>query len=491
MKHRVKMIAIMVCLCFIMPCLPASAAEIPVLNAQEYQLLNKLEITKDAKEGNAHPVSRGEMLTMAMRLSPLTREPGIAGEQVFSDVPATDPYAAYINAAYRSGIVTGRGDGTFGRDLPVSLQDALVMTEKVLGYGEAASLLGGYPAGFIQLAGQLNFFSGISAVQGETIYFYDAVKLLYNVLHSPAPEFTGAEKLIFSAGKTILNLNFGIYQTKAVVSGTEYTNIYTGTPAPAGIVIADNIQYYAEEDMLALIGQRVNLYYKEDTDGAREIIFADNTGNNVQEVNTLQIESFGTGRMKYYDAADMAHTISFENNAVFMENDKIIYPDSGYLLPAHGAVTVVDNDDDSRGEVVLIRRAESFVVTGCSTDRTKIYGRDRTIDLDDYDRYTATDADGKQITLTEIERDDIITIYDSDRGGSLLIQKSGIFGVMTVKSVTKQDAYSDRIVTYVSAMDDTRFTVSDNLLERSSISIGYTYVFAIDRFGTIIEIMRR
>ena len=491
MKRMIKIIAVLICIVLILPCISAAAAEIPRLNKQEYQLLDTLGIIKDAGEGNAHAVSRGEMLAMAMRLSPLMRTPGAAEEQVFSDVPLQSPYTPYISAAYKSGIVSGRGDGTFGMDLPVTLQDALVMAEKVLGYGEAAGALGGYPAGFTQLAVQLDFLNGVSGTGGATLYFYDAVKLLYNILHSPAPEFVGTAQLIFSSEKTILNVNFGVYQTKAVISGTPYANIYSGAPMPAGVVTADNIQYCTDADMLAFLGQRATLYYQIDTDGERTIILADTAGNVCREVGVLQIESFNDKRMKYYDEYDKSQIVGFENDAVFLENDSIIEPGKNYVLPAHGSVTVIDNDGDGRGEVIWIRRADSFVVTGFSSDKMKLYGREKVIDLEAYDRFLVIDRDGRQITSADIEKDDIVSVYDSGKGGSLMIQKDGIFAVMTVTSAAKRDTYSGRTITFVSAADHTAFAVSDELLARSSINVGYTYIFAVDRFGTLIEIMGR
>lgn len=52
------------------------------------------------------------------------------GENVFSDVDANSWYADYVNTAYALGIVSGRGDGSFGTGEPITRQDMAVMLAK-------------------------------------------------------------------------------------------------------------------------------------------------------------------------------------------------------------------------------------------------------------------------------------------------------------------------------------------------------------------------
>lgn len=492
MKRLWKPVLLIWCFSIFLPNVPVFSAEMPILSEREYQLLERLEITRDIQGGTAHPVTRGEMLVMAMRLSPLTRDPGAAGEQVFSDVPAGDPYGAYINTAYRRGIVSGRGDGTFGRDLPVNLQDAMVMIEQVLGYGSAANALGGYPGGFVLLAGQLNFLQGVTGAQGETLYFYDAVKLLYNVLYSPAPELTGTPQLIFSAGRILLNTHFDVYQTRAVVSGTAYANIYGDNPAPAGYIVAGGIQYQTGgEDLLSMLGRRVNLYYRTDADGQREIMFTEDAGNTLNQAPVRQIAEFGARRMQYYDEAGKAYTASFAADAVFLENDGTVDPAAGYTLPDQGGVTAIDNDGDGQAEVILIRRAETFVLTGVSTDGLTLYGQDRAVELEEYDRFCILDRNGEQIPPEKLEKDTVVTLYPPARtSGSLLVEQDGVFAVTTVQAMSQRNTYRGETLTYVTAADGTVFPLSPAVLEQHSVSVGYTYVFAVDPYGMIIDIMR-
>lgn len=74
------------------------------------------------------PLSRGAFVTMICKtlLSPQEMQ-AYAFQGGFSDVPAAHWASPAVNWAAESGVVNGRGDGTFAPDAPVSRQDMAVM----------------------------------------------------------------------------------------------------------------------------------------------------------------------------------------------------------------------------------------------------------------------------------------------------------------------------------------------------------------------------
>jgi hypothetical protein len=53
-------------------------------------------------------------------------------ETTFSDVPATEWYAPYVNAALDFGLMSGRGDGIFDPDGEITQQEILIVLSKIL-----------------------------------------------------------------------------------------------------------------------------------------------------------------------------------------------------------------------------------------------------------------------------------------------------------------------------------------------------------------------
>ena len=62
-------------------------------------------------------ITRAEAVTMLVRAQGASEIPG---PTAYSDVPASSPFAGYINAAHAAGWITGYPDGTFGPDDPIT-----------------------------------------------------------------------------------------------------------------------------------------------------------------------------------------------------------------------------------------------------------------------------------------------------------------------------------------------------------------------------------
>lgn len=103
---------------------------------------------------------------------------------LFSDVPGSGWAAPYIDLAHEEGLMTGKGDGTFGPDEPVTLDQALTVCLRLLGYTQA-DIGPFWPEDYVSKAQKVGLLEGLTAQAGQALTRGQAVLLLYNLLQLP------------------------------------------------------------------------------------------------------------------------------------------------------------------------------------------------------------------------------------------------------------------------------------------------------------------
>ena len=109
---------------------------------------------------------------------------GSAHRSLFSDVPGSDWAAAYIDLAPQEGLMTGKGDGTFGPQEPVTLDQAVTVCLRLLGYTEA-DIGPFWPEDHLKKARKVGLLEGLTVREGEGLDRGQAALLLYNLLQLP------------------------------------------------------------------------------------------------------------------------------------------------------------------------------------------------------------------------------------------------------------------------------------------------------------------
>lgn len=103
---------------------------------------------------------------------------------LFSDVAGSDWAAPYINLAQEEGLMTGKGDGTFAPDEAVTLDQALTVCLRLLGYTEA-DIGPFWPEDYLAKAQKIGLLEGLAVQGGQTLDRGQAALLLYNLLQLP------------------------------------------------------------------------------------------------------------------------------------------------------------------------------------------------------------------------------------------------------------------------------------------------------------------
>lgn len=103
------------------------------------------------------------------------------GTSWFSDV--TNHWGSgFINIGYTLGIVKGCGNRAFKPDNHVTCEEALTAIVRMLGYETAAIDKGGYPAGYVAVAGELGITDKVEAENGKFAELGSIAYMLFNSL---------------------------------------------------------------------------------------------------------------------------------------------------------------------------------------------------------------------------------------------------------------------------------------------------------------------
>ncbi len=174
-------------------------------------LLSALDIMVGDDDGDFmldSSVTRAQMAKIAVASSSYKNTVAVGIQfSPFSDVRGTYWGAPYIRAAVSAGIVEGYIDGTFRPDGQVTLEEAVTMMLRVLGY-TADDFGASYPYGQMGMANSLKMTEGINAVIGEPLTRREVARLVCNTLQAKSKvtnqDLIAIHDSVFVEGVTIV-----------------------------------------------------------------------------------------------------------------------------------------------------------------------------------------------------------------------------------------------------------------------------------------------
>lgn len=231
--------------------LPASAAAVGDVN-EAVAVLTGLGVISGYSDGLYHPE---EVLTRAQfcKLAILAEGHGdqAAGSgyrSLFTDVSASDWALSYINLAYEEGLMAGKGDGSFGPEEPVTLEQAVTVCLRLLGYTDK-DIGPFWPEDYLSKAGKLGLLSGVSANGSDALNRGQAALLLYNLT-----QMENVQGKVFGLGLGAAAVSDAILLDNDAEDGG-------GTLHTAKVYANGNLQWYEQATAPAdsLVGRRGTL----------------------------------------------------------------------------------------------------------------------------------------------------------------------------------------------------------------------------------------
>lgn len=374
------------------------------------QLVYELGLLK-ADKGKSNPqmpVTRAEYTDAVIRFLGLDADNYTSDRKPeIYDVTEYMDYSAAIFMAYDMGIVSGNGDGTFLPNVNITLNDAVVIMIKALGYDIVAEKEGGYPAGYLSRAMRLRLISG--NMSGNDILSRDACAcLLYNALGvKPIITFKygGGEVSKTEGDKEALEEYHSVYKLEGLVKSQVYN-----TSDEEGEIITDNGVKFFYDGSDDYTGEYVKVYYRENKQTNRnDIVYLSID----KSVDSLEIDAD--------DAEYTNHTYTYgdkNRQARINAKTRIFYNgcelSEGYstslLTPKSGTIKLSDSSDGAY-KVLKITDYTDCVVDSVNETDSVIYDKysfDNALSYGDLN-YVLTDKSGKALTVDALSNGSVLS----------------------------------------------------------------------------------
>lgn len=153
-------------------------------DSEKAQVLQLLEVMNGDENGNLNldaPVTRAEFVKMAVCASVNKDSAGQSAVSLFPDVTDSHWAVGYVSTAIKAGLVSGYLDGTFRPENTVKLEEAVIISLKLLGYTND-DFKGSYPESQLAKYHEIDLDTGMTASRGDTLTRLDCMRLLYNTL---------------------------------------------------------------------------------------------------------------------------------------------------------------------------------------------------------------------------------------------------------------------------------------------------------------------
>ena len=394
-------------------------------NADAIAVVNDLGVVTGYPDGTfkgENPVTRAEFAAMITRALALP-ESALAGFTTTEFTDAQGHWAvAYLGYCASKGIIAGYPDGTVKPNATITVNEAITMVCRALGYvAEAKELVGTWPANYVALAQSLGLYDDMAA-QG-TIDRQNAAQLIYNALNCDLVYIDADGKTEYVNGKkgTMLQLLGGVER----LNGDAF-------------VLTSDLAEKAIIDVKEFIGSNVKAFVNDKTEDkiiAIEVLSTTITGK-------YKDGEFTVGDAVYYlDAAKVTGALLVENgktgtntaNAVQNNETITIAVDfSGKTISKVYSETVWDYSVN--GGIFSFEEEDLDAKKG-KLDGTYSFkmNNDNEIDIDNFILNGVA-------ALADIEEDDIVTVYTA--GGFIVrvdVCKETVTG--TVAKVDGSDYY--------------------------------------------------
>lgn len=443
---------------------------------ENVRLLSAFGLVDEGREA-ATTIKRGDFAAVMMKY--LGYGNTYSTGNTFSDVP--DRTSPIYNIS-QIGLMNGYGDGTFRPDDNISVEQAVTVIVKALGYEQMAQMKGGYPTGYYSCASQVDLFNKTSMQPEDTLTYFNLVQMLVNSLTAELVE-TDMRGGFSISDETWLSTRLDCEKRKGVVTAAQGVALNESGSSGNNTITIDGEVYEIDGDYSYLIGCYTEYYVNSDgkiiyivekrTD-KQEFLAEDIIG---YEGKTYTVESENNKGKKYRLSQD--NYIIFNGTAA----DNITEED---MSPKYGKVTLVDNDNDNRYDVVMIESFDVYVVQSINQTDKKIYhknayGNALEFEQIDDDDLKVVNSEGKKLEFEQIPSDSVIRVaFDKDKKkAKIIVSTDTVKG--TITRTSKEGTYA------VVDIDNIPYKVVDERVDLSTLSAGKNGVFYLDSEGMIAD----
>ena len=502
-----------------------------IVNKDAVSMLVSLGIIEGKPDGSYGPTENVDRAQMAKMLSVIMNK-GVDNSALYQSVNSglTDINShwakGHINYCYTTGIIAGRGNGTFDPSATVTALEAAKMLLVAVGYDPAIEGFEGadWAINVSVRADEQGIFEGFTKDLSAPLNRDDAALLIYNALDVEMIQSytTNNYPIVYSDHRTILSDKYGVIKVEGVVTANEWaildddtdtalqegkTRIYnpdgilstTGNTAVAQDSSANvKTQVFNVSTPVDMLGKAVTMYVKKTT------ILADSTVYGapvVSDVNTVieTGEKVTGGDSKDDDslAALLKGTgLATDKATEYYHNYEEVAIDSADvddIMNVKGAaLTVIDNDNDGYVNYVISVEKSLTHVSGVSSknETTTLYGLPGDDVIDNEDIVT---------TATDLTKGDVVLVVQY--GGRTYVEEpKTVTGEMELFNAKNKDDNKNyikvggeeykqdglEVLSNINKDNPVKFLISECDDKANGVQFDAQYDFFLDDFGNIV-----
>ena len=502
-----------------------------IVNKDAVSMLVSLGIIEGKPDGSYGPTENVDRAQMAKMLSVIMNK-GVDNSALYQSVNSgltdiTSNWAkGHINYCYTTGIIAGRGNGTFDPSATVTALEAAKMLLVAVGYDPAIEGFEGadWAINVSVRADEQGIFEGFTKDLSAPLNRDDAALLIYNALDVEMIQSytTNNYPIVYSDHRTILSDKYGVIKVEGVVTANEWaildddtdtalqegkTRIYnpdgilstTGNTAVAQDSSANvKTQVFNVSTPVDMLGKAVTMYVKKTT------ILADSTVYGapvVSDVNTVieTGEKVTGGDSKDDDslAALLKGTgLATDKATEYYHNYEEVAIDSADvddIMNVKGAaLTVIDNDNDGYVNYVISVEKSLTHVSGVSSknETTTLYGLPGDDVIDNEDIVT---------TATDLTKGDVVLVVQY--GGRTYVEEpKTVTGEMELFNAKNKDDNKNyikvggeeykqdglEVLSNINKDNPVKFLISECDDKANGVQFDAQYDFFLDDFGNIV-----
>lgn len=380
------------------------------------ELLMKLNIIEERMDFT-QTVTRAELARVLVSLASGEAAAYKGTDFGFTDVDAKTKYAGYIVMGTQLGYLTGYDDGSFRPDAMVKAEEAVCAFMRAAGYTPYAEQKGGFTSGYFEAASKSGLLKGIDVYVGYDITYMTLVQLVMNSMDIKFMEASlNGSSTRYDYCDNKFTERLGIEKRRGIVDSTSKSSLYNNGRLGERSIGIDGLVFSADGDYSDLLGYSVEYYI--DTEDGDTILHMNKRAGAGKELVILSedIVKYEDRRYSYYvnnrgKTLDLPDDIAIIYNGVSEPE-----PTAGMMQPSNGWVTLLDNDDDGKYDVLFITQYETYIVYYVDVPNKRIYDTydsAKVVAIEEDEEYSIKDVNGSEVELDKIARWNVLSVRQS------------------------------------------------------------------------------
>lgn len=282
----------------------------------------------------------------------------------FSDVTEENEEYHAIANLINKGAIIGVGEGLYKPEDDMTINQACAIIVRVTGYDIYKMPDDENDIFYWNRAREMGLLDGIKAGNNEVLTGEKAVTMLYNLLYAEVVSMEFKESKVQYSDNAIfikeyMNMDYadGIVQANSKTS----LNSESGALGENRLQIENEVYYFENGAKLDdYLGKNVRVFYIDDDSGDAKAIIERDNYNKYINVMAKDIEGFDVtdSKLKYIkDGSSKVFEEKIPLNAKIIFNGVAVdyeYNRKRMMQPDVGEITIIDNDRDSKADVVFI-----------------------------------------------------------------------------------------------------------------------------------------